>query len=327
MLTCLLLASRICVLTRAYILTWGSSLRIDCRVTQPHRKTLLGARMNVLQSSFCRLCGYGARQLTTTSVWARSTGIIKGRPNRSPNSREDEDGDQQQTPPFKPIGRKKGGEEPAASLEPQQNIRNIPPSLRNRYRLFEDEAEEVRDSNQAQWIEIEAPEEEDTTNEFEGLSLTRGKTGVIDIHELVDVLQQENAVDLCVVSIPPEVKFADYMVVVCGKSSRQLMGMAKFVSRYYKAKKNVKDPFLNSSIANWKTNWIVLDLGNIIVHFMDAHVRKAYDIEALWALGSENDPQSQQYLNPDIALMEKHSRVFVETPNADTAGARQTKSS
>lgn len=55
---------------------------------------------------------------------------------------------------------------------------------------------------------------------------------MIDIHELVDVLQQENAVDLCVVSIPPQVKFADYMVVVCGKSSRQLMGMAKFVSRY-----------------------------------------------------------------------------------------------
>lgn len=67
--------------------------------------------------------------------------------------------------------------------------------------------------------------------------------------------------------------------------------------------------------------------GNIIVHFMDADVRKAYDIEALWALGPENDPQSQQYLNPDIALMEKHSRVFVETPNADAdaAGARQTK--
>ena len=64
-------------------------------------------------------------------------------------------------------------ESSAAPLELQQNIRNIPPSMRKRYRLFEDEAEEVLDSAQAQWIEIEAPEEEDTSNEFEGLNLKR----------------------------------------------------------------------------------------------------------------------------------------------------------
>lgn len=54
----------------------------------------------------------------------------------------------------------------------QPDFKELPPSMRRKYRLFTDEAEEILDSAQAQWVEIEAPEEEEF-DEFEGLNLQR----------------------------------------------------------------------------------------------------------------------------------------------------------
>lgn len=53
---------------------------------------------------------------------------------------------------------------------------------------------------------------------------------------LVSLLRQENAVDICVIKIPENIQYADYLLVVSGISTRHLRAMAlyaiKVVRRY-----------------------------------------------------------------------------------------------
>lgn len=45
---------------------------------------------------------------------------------------------------------------------------------------------------------------------------------------LVSLLRQENAVDICVIKVPDQVKYAEYFIVVSGVSARHLRAMALY---------------------------------------------------------------------------------------------------
>jgi hypothetical protein len=74
------------------------------------------------------------------------------------------------------------------------------------------------------------------------LILKGGKTGVFDIDDLVTVLKAENAKEICVIKIPPEIKLTDYMVIVSGISVRHLRAIVSSV--------NYIVSFLNSTSMN-----------------------------------------------------------------------------
>ena len=63
------------------------------------------------------------------------------------------------------------------------------------------------------------------------LYILGGSTGVYDIEDLVQLLRSENAKDVCVISVPPEIKLVDYMVIVTGRSPRHLHAMALYVKK------------------------------------------------------------------------------------------------
>lgn len=56
--------------------------------------------------------------------------------------------------------------------------------------------------------------------------LTGGNTGVFDLDDLVTVLKEENARDLCVISVPAHINYVDYLVLVNGISPRHIKAMA-----------------------------------------------------------------------------------------------------
>lgn len=45
---------------------------------------------------------------------------------------------------------------------------------------------------------------------------------------LVSLLRQENAVDICVIEVPEQIKYTDYFIVVSGVSTRHLRAMALY---------------------------------------------------------------------------------------------------
>lgn len=135
--------------------------------------------------------------------------------------------------------------------------------------------------------------------------MTGGKTGVFDVEDLIEVLKVENAEDIFVATVPPEVKYVNYIVIVNGKSARHLKGIIEFVRRVYKQKRHKYDriPVIEGAESN---DWMALDLGNIALHVFSKKCRQTYDLESLWAVGPEFDSEFNK--KDTVAdILEKHS--------------------
>ena len=52
------------------------------------------------------------------------------------------------------------------------------------------------------------------------------RSSLMDIEELVEYLREENALDICVISVPPSLDYVDYFVVCSGYGVRHLRKMA-----------------------------------------------------------------------------------------------------
>ena len=55
---------------------------------------------------------------------------------------------------------------------------------------------------------------------------TGGESGVFEIDELVHLLKEENAQDLCIIQVPKEKRYVDYLVIASGRSTRHLSSLA-----------------------------------------------------------------------------------------------------
>jgi len=56
-----------------------------------------------------------------------------------------------------------------------------------------------------------------------------GTTGVFDLEELITVLNEENARDVCAISVPSELRYVDYLVIATGRSTRHIKAMAEYI--------------------------------------------------------------------------------------------------
>ncbi|OCT75744.1 mitochondrial assembly of ribosomal large subunit protein 1 [Xenopus laevis] len=113
-----------------------------------------------------------------------------------------------------------------------------------------------------------------------------------DIETLVGLLRQENAKDLCVIRVPPELKYTDHFVVVSGFSTRHIQAMAQYALKVYKYLKREDEPHVQIEGAD-TDDWMCIDFGNIVVHFMLPETREKYELEKLWTLRSYDDQLSQ----------------------------------
>ncbi|KFQ98254.1 Mitochondrial assembly of ribosomal large subunit protein 1, partial [Nipponia nippon] len=107
-----------------------------------------------------------------------------------------------------------------------------------------------------------------------------------NIDFVVALLRQENAKDICVIQLPPEIKYCNYFIIVSGSSTRHLHAMAHYMLKMYKHHKEESD-LLETD------DWLCIDFGSIVVHFMLPETREAYELEKLWTLGSYDDQLAQ----------------------------------
>ncbi|KFP76279.1 Mitochondrial assembly of ribosomal large subunit protein 1, partial [Acanthisitta chloris] len=113
-----------------------------------------------------------------------------------------------------------------------------------------------------------------------------------NIDFVIALLRQENAKDICVIQIPPEIKYCDYFIIVSASSTRHLHAMAHYMLKMYKSLKEESDPHVQ--IEGKETDdWLCIDFGNIVVHFMLPETREVYELEKLWTLGPYDDQLAQ----------------------------------
>lgn len=124
-------------------------------------------------------------------------------------------------------------------------------------------------------------QEEEIDSDNSALSQRTPETFTLDV--LVSLMRQENAVDICVIKVPEQIKYAEYFIVVSGVSTRHLRAMALYAIKVYKFLK--KDGSPNVKIEGKDSeDWMCIDFGNMVVHFMLPETREVYELEKLWTL-------------------------------------------
>lgn len=94
----------------------------------------------------------------------------------------------------------------------------------------------------------------------------------------VAALEDIKASDITVLNVKKLTSMADYMIIASGESSRQVKALAR----------NVADKLREAGAevvgveGEDSGEWVLVDLGHVIVHVMHPAVREYYNLEELW---------------------------------------------
>jgi ribosome-associated protein len=100
------------------------------------------------------------------------------------------------------------------------------------------------------------------------------------VHLAVENLKGKDAVEI---DVRGKSNVCDYMVVVSGTSSRHVKSIADEVVKMVKA----LDVQPLGVEGEREAEWVLADLGDVVVHVMLPRVREFYALERLWTVGDE----------------------------------------
>jgi ribosome-associated protein len=95
---------------------------------------------------------------------------------------------------------------------------------------------------------------------------------------VVNTLDDGKGRDITVVDVRGKTSMTDFMVVASGTSERHVKSLAGHVAE--EAKKNETQPI--GVDGEDVGEWVLVDLGEVIVHVMKPQIRDFYQLEKLW---------------------------------------------
>ncbi|HKJ70264.1 MAG TPA: ribosome silencing factor [Gammaproteobacteria bacterium] len=103
-----------------------------------------------------------------------------------------------------------------------------------------------------------------------------------------DALEDRKAKDIQVLDVSERSGFADYFVIATGTSARHVSAIAQNLQESAK-----HAGFQPSGVEGADAgDWVLLDLGAVVIHVMRAETRAFYNLEELWSdilSGSSDD--------------------------------------
>ena len=103
---------------------------------------------------------------------------------------------------------------------------------------------------------------------------------------VVAALEDVKALDIRVIDVRDMTSITDRMVIASGTSTRHVKAVADNVALEAK-KAGVQAPGMEGEKG---AEWILIDLGDVVVHVMMPEVREFYALEKLWSVGGEQRP-------------------------------------
>jgi len=99
------------------------------------------------------------------------------------------------------------------------------------------------------------------------------------VNIIIDALEDIKAYDIDVINVSKITSMFEYMIIASADSTRQTKSLANNVQEKVKAAGgNVY------SVEGEQTGeWLLVDLGNVIVHIMLPAVREYYNLKGLWS--------------------------------------------
>lgn len=104
---------------------------------------------------------------------------------------------------------------------------------------------------------------------------------------VVAVLEDKNAVDVTVIPVAEKTVVADYFVICTGRSRPQVRAIYEAVAERLK-KENITNVHVDGEDSG---KWIVLDVGDVIVHIFNDETRLFYSLEKLWTEKNKVDSE------------------------------------
>ena len=104
-------------------------------------------------------------------------------------------------------------------------------------------------------------------------------TSIINIKKnVLSALEDVKAFDIMSIDIRKQSSIGDYIIIASANSSRQAKALAD----------NIKDEMQKINIpligieGGSGSEWVLVDLGDIIIHIMTPTMRQHYNLEELW---------------------------------------------
>ena len=128
---------------------------------------------------------------------------------------------------------------------------------------------------------------EHTQNEVTASGPTPGKQRSLQLAVAAARVAIENrGSDVMIIDVSEQTVLFDYFVLATGTSRRQLHAISEEIDDVLEKKLNDN----RLSIEGYQeSRWIVLDYGSIVIHLFDQETREYYDLESLWADGTQLD--------------------------------------
>lgn len=104
---------------------------------------------------------------------------------------------------------------------------------------------------------------------------------VSDLCQLVrDSLDDDKADDIVTIDLTGKCSFADVMIVASGRSQRHVGSLASKLED--KLKEHGSAPISIEGMESCE--WVLIDLGDVIVHLFRPETRDFYNIEKMWSI-------------------------------------------
>ncbi len=100
-----------------------------------------------------------------------------------------------------------------------------------------------------------------------------------------DAIEDLKGQDILTIDVKNKSSVADVMIIATGRSDRHVRSIAENV--VLKSKRAGNQPLGAEGLQN--SNWVLVDLGDILVHIMTADAREFYSLEKLWSATYESD--------------------------------------
>jgi ribosome-associated protein len=110
--------------------------------------------------------------------------------------------------------------------------------------------------------------------------------------KLAALIQEHRGIDVVVMDIRSTCSWTDFFVIATVTSAAHLHGIEKHIMEFcsehgLEPVRSKKRPGVkNFSLSD---EWLIIDLGAIVIHLMTAHSRSFYDLERLWAFSGDSD--------------------------------------
>ena len=89
----------------------------------------------------------------------------------------------------------------------------------------------------------------------------------------------KKALNVVIIDVRGRVDYADYVVVMGGRSDRQVQALARGVEEHLATALGLR---CLGSEGKGSGNWVLMDFGDVVAHVFHEDVRGYYDLESFW---------------------------------------------